>query len=207
MKHCCENKTEEINILREKQYKVLKIVFLINFFMFFVEFINGLKAQSSALMGDSLDMLGDSFVYGFSLYVLNKSHLLRIRAAQMKGIIMLLFGLFVMSQIIYKIITMDVPRYETMSLIGALALVANIVCLIILYSHREDDINMRSTWLCSRNDIIANCGTILAAVLVAYLNSAWPDIIIGAIIANLFLSTSYGVLKDSFSASKENSCK
>lgn len=202
MKHCCEDKQEELKLLRVKQFKVLKIVFFINFAMFFIEFINGLKSQSTALMGDSLDMLGDSFVYGFSLYVLNKTPALRIRAAQAKGIIMLLFGLFVLIQIIFKIISKDIPAYEIMGTVAVLALVANLACLILLYTHREDDINMRSTWLCSRNDIIANSGTIFAAVLVSYLNSAWPDIIIGTIIAGLFLHSSYDVLKDSFSVQR-----
>lgn len=190
MKQCCEE-------VKSGQSKALKIVFIINLVMFFIEFSAGLKAGSTALMGDSLDMLGDAFVYGFSLYVLYKTALLRIRAAQLKGFIMLTFGLGVFIQAAYKIQSTEIPVYQTMTLIGGLALVANLTCLGILYSHRDDDINLRSTWICSRNDIMANLGTIAAAFLVAAYQSIWPDIIVGVTIATLFLTSSYGVLKES----------
>lgn len=195
MSNCCENKGCEITALREKQGIALKIVFFINLAMFIIEFIAGLKAQSTALLGDSLDMLGDAFVYGFSLYVLNRSSVMKARAAQLKGSIMLVFGFVVLGQAIYKIATGVPPVYETMGVIGSLALAANLVCLWILYSHREDDINMQSTWICSRNDIIANVGTLGAALFVAYFNSIWPDILMGGLIAFLFLRSSFDVLK------------
>lgn len=190
MKQCCEE-------VKSGQSNALKIVFIINLVMFFIEFSAGLKAGSTALMGDSLDMLGDAFVYGFSLYVLYKTALLRIRAAQLKGFIMLTFGLGVLIQAAYKIHSTEIPVYQTMTLIGGLALLANLTCLGILYSHRHDDINLRSTWICSRNDIMANLGTIAAAFLVAAYQSIWPDIIVGVTIATLFLTSSYGVLKES----------
>lgn len=196
MKHCCEDKHSEILELKQKQAKVLKIVFAVNLFMFFLEFSWGWVAGSTALLGDSLDMLGDAFVYGFSLYALFKTDLMRIRAAQLKGVIMLVFGLSVLGEGIYKIMTGSLPEAQTMTVIAALALAANSYCLWLLFSHREDDINMKSTWICSRNDIISNLGTITAGVLVGKLNSFWPDVIVGGVISVLFLSSAFHVLKD-----------
>jgi cation diffusion facilitator family transporter len=199
---CCENKSHELDQLRGKQAKVLKLVFAINFAMFFIEFFQGWMARSTALMADSLDMLGDAFVYGFSLYVLAKSDLWKARAATLKGVIMLGFGLFVLAEAIHKILHPVLPQSETMGMIGLLALVANLVCLWLLYAHRQDDINMQSTWLCSRNDIIANSSTLVAAYLVTKLNSWWPDIIVGTLIASLFLKTSIGVLRSAYHATR-----
>lgn len=196
MKHCCETKSCEITALKEKQSKALKIVFFINLAMFFVEFISGWRAHSTALLGDSLDMLGDAFVYGFSLYALFKTARMRVRAAQLKGMIMLMFGLTVLAEAIYKIMTNEVPMANIMGSIGALALAANAYCLWILYSHREDDINMKSTWICSRNDIIANVSTLIAAFLVYQFKTIWPDIIVGLLISILFLMSAFSVLKE-----------
>lgn len=116
---------------------------------------------------------------------------------------MLLFGLVVLGQAVYKIMTGEIPAYHTMGYVALIALIANLVCLWFLYSHREDDINMRSTWICSRNDIVSNSGTILAAFLVGKFQTIWPDVIIGGIIAALFLKSSFSVLKDSFALRKE----
>lgn len=184
--------------LRGKQGRVLKIVFVINLIMFFVEFSFGIWAKSTALMGDSLDMLGDALVYGFSLYVIYKSIEMRATAAKLKGFIMLLFGLSVLVEASYKILTNVVPVYETMTVIGISALIANLICLYLLYKHRADDINMKSTWICSRNDIFANSGTILAALLVGKFQTIWPDVIVGLLISILFLSSAFHVLKEAF---------
>jgi cation diffusion facilitator family transporter len=197
MDHCCENKGTELALLRGKQAHVLKIVLAINLVMFFVEFSSGLMAQSTALMADSLDMLGDAIVYGFSLYVLHKSHKLRATAALLKGLIIVIFGLSVLVEATFKIFGSAVPVSQTMGLIGALALVANASCLFLLYRHRDDDINMRSTWTCSRNDIISNVGVLAAAVLVALTNSKWPDVVVGFIIAILFLRSAWPILIES----------
>lgn len=197
MKQCCENKEQEINLLKSSQAKALKVVFFINLIMFFVEYSASLKAHSTALMGDSLDMLGDAFVYGFSLYVLYKSERMRVRAAQLKGFIMLAFGVGVFIQAAHKIHTGIVPTFETMGIIGSIALLANVICLGILYSHRDDDINMKSTWICSRNDIVYNSGILIAAVLVKVTNSNWPDIMIGVFVAIVFMNSAWSVLKQS----------
>ena len=193
-KSCCEAKSAELAKLREKQGTVLKWVLAINAVMFVVEFGFGLLSRSSALMTDSLDMFGDAAVYGFSLFALNRGAIWRARAGLSKGVIMAIFGIVVLGQTIYRFLIASVPVAETMGAIGALALAANATCLFLLYRHRADDINMRSTWLCSRNDIVSNFGVIIAAVLVGLLNSGWPDLVVGVAIAGLFLKSAYEVV-------------
>lgn len=193
-KSCCESKSAELAILREKQGAVLKCVLAINAIMFFIEFGFGLLSRSSALMADSLDMFGDAAVYGFSLFALNRGAIWRARAGLSKGVIMAIFGIVVLGQSIYRFLIESVPIAETMGAIGVVALAANATCLFLLYRHRRDDINMRSTWLCSRNDIVSNLGVIVAAILVGLLNSGWPDLIVGVAIAGLFLKSAYQVI-------------
>lgn len=195
-KSCCEAKSAELAKLREKQGTVLKWVLGINALMFVVEFTFGWLSRSSALMADSLDMFGDAAVYGFSLFALNRGAIWRARAGLSKGVIMAIFGFVVLGQATYRFLTASVPVAETMGVIGAVALAANAICLVLLYSHRADDINMRSTWLCSRNDIVSNVGVIVASVLVGLSNSGWPDLIVGVAIACLFLKSAYEVINE-----------
>lgn len=197
MASCCENKSCELDALRQNQGRVLKWVLAINAFMFVIEYTTGIIAHSTALLGDSLDMLGDAFVYAFSLYVLNRSNKWIATSALLKGLIMAGFGLFVLAEATYKMLYPVLPTAELIGGMGILALLANLLCLRLLWAHRSDDINMRSVWLCSRNDVIANSGVILAAMLVWSLQSQWPDIIIGLAIAVLFLRSAWHVLHES----------
>ncbi len=186
---------------------MLWLVLVLNAVMFFVEFGAGWLADSTALLGDSLDMLGDALVYGFSLWVLQRGETWRARAALSKGLIQLAFGLAVLVQVGLKLWTGSAPDAGTMAWIGALALAANSWCFFVLWRHRGDDINMRSTWLCSRNDLVANAAVLGAAALVAFSGSPWPDILVGLAIAALFLRTAHGVITDSLAAiedAKEN---
>ena len=189
-----------------QQNKTLKIALCINILMFVIEFRAGLLVSSTALLADSLDMLGDSLIYGFSIYVISQSNYHKAISALMKGCIMAIFGLFVLGQAINKIINPVVPNYETIGLIGIIALLANIICFILLCKHRKDDVNMRSVWLCSRNDIIANLSVILSAIGVAITGTQWPDLLAGMGIASLFLFSSFFILKDAISnlAESEN---
>src|SRR5262245_29193266 len=180
MNSCCETKAEELSALRGKHRHVLILVLIINAVLFFVEATAGLLANSTALLADSLDMLGDSLVYGFSLYVLWRSAAWKARDALLKGAIMAVFGVGVLVKVVYKTVSGIVPSVETMGIIGLLVLVGNGICFLLLFIHRSDDLNMRSTWLCSRNDIIANLSVLLAAAGVSVLNSSWPDIVVGA---------------------------
>ena len=191
---CCEDKSCEITDLRESHGRVLWIVLAINAGMFLVEGWAGLLAHSTSLLADALDMLGDALVYGFSLFVLARSARWQAGAALAKGGFMLAFGLGVLGEALYKVFHPVMPGVETMGIVGGIALAANLVCFFLLYRHRGDNLNMSSTWLCSRNDLIANVGVLLAAGGSYLLVSRWPDIIVGGIIASLFLSSALNVL-------------
>lgn len=200
MDSCCEGKSSELNALREKHGKVLKIVLSINFAMFFIEFWQGLVAHSSALQADSLDMLGDAIVYAFSLFVLHKSDNWKTRAAFLKGILIAIFGVGVFIGTVTKAFAGGMPAFETMGWIGGLALIANLTCLCLLLRFRKDDINMKSTFICSRNDIISNVGVLVAALFVHLTASKWPDVVVGGIIAIIFLRSAWSILGESFAA-------
>lgn len=198
MDACCEQKAEEINTRRGEHRKVLIVVLVINAVLFVVEAGAGLLAHSTALLADSLDMLGDSLVYGFSLYVLWRSAEWKAMAAVLKGIVMAAFGIGVLAEAVYKTTAAVVPVAETMGIIGLLVLLGNGLCFLLLFRHRSDDLNMRSTWLCSRNDIIANLSVLVAAIGVKVFDASWPDILVGAAIAALFLRSAFSVLRESF---------
>ena len=201
MSSCCQDKSCEINYLRTQHSRMLWIVLAINGVMFLVEGAAGLLAQSTSLMADALDMLGDALVYGFSLFVLARPARWQAGAALVKGGFMLAFGLGVLGEALYKAVVHPLlPGFETLGWIGGLALAANLVCFLLLYRHRADNLNMSSTWLCSRNDLIANTGVLLAAAGGALLASRWPDILVGALIAGLFLRSAFSVLGQSIRA-------
>jgi Co/Zn/Cd efflux system component len=164
--------------------------------MFIVELTAGLLGHSVSLVADSLDMLGDALVYGFSLYVVARGTAMKARAALFKGIIMAGFGFLVLGQATYRIVIPQLPVFETIGVIGLLALAANGVCFYLLWRHRADDINMSSVWLCSRNDIIANISVLFAAAGVWHTHSGWPDILVGLALAALFLRSAVHVLDE-----------
>ena len=198
MDDCCATKAQELTALHGKHRTVLIAVLVINAVLFFVEAAAGLLANSTALLADSLDMLGDSLVYGFSLYVLWRSAAWKAKAALLKGAIMAVFGAGVLLELVYKMISGIVPGAATMGIIGALVLLGNGICFLLLFRHRSDDLNMRSTWLCSRNDIIVNLSVLIAAIGVKVFDASWPDILVGAAIAALFLRSAFTVLRESF---------
>jgi cation diffusion facilitator family transporter len=200
MAGCCEDKACEVIALRETHSRVLWFVLAINAAMFVVEATAGVLGSSTALLADSLDMLGDALVYGFSLFVLARSVRWQASAALAKGAFMLAFALAVLAEAAFKVFHPIMPSVEAMGIVGVVALAANIVCYSLLYRHRSDNLNMRSTWLCSRNDLIANVGVLLAAGAAYVLASRWPDIIVGCIIAGLFLRSAFDVLRDSVRA-------
>ncbi|MBA3965243.1 MAG: cation transporter [Nitrospirales bacterium] len=199
MADCCNDKACEIEALQERQSSILKIVLAINAVMFFIELTAGLLAGSVSLIADSLDMLGDALVYGFSIYVVARGARMKAKAALLKGGIMAAFGLFVFGQAVYKMVFPLVPVFEAIGGFGLLALAANSLCLLLLWRHRADDINMSSVWLCSRNDIIANVSVLCAAVGVWLTSSGWPDILVGFGLAGLFLRSALFVLRGAYS--------
>ena len=196
MADCCNDKACEIEVLRNRQSSTLKIVLGINALMFVVELITGLISGSVSLLADSLDMLGDALVYGFSIYVVARGPSMKAKAALFKGGIMAVFGLSVLGQAVYKIVFPHLPLVEAIGAIGLLALIANSMCFALLWRHRSDDINMSSVWLCSRNDIIANVAVLLAAMGVWFTQTGWPDILVGLTLSALFLRSASIVLRD-----------
>lgn len=194
MKQCCENKTDALRALDVRQRRTIRVVLTINAAMFAVEAAAGVAARSTALLGDSLDMLGDALVYGATLYAFARGARAKAKAAVAKGAMMLLLGGLVLTEAISKVATDTVPQVTTMGFVGALALTANVTCLVLLMRHRADDINMQSAWICSRNDIIANVAVLIAALAAGVLESRWPDIVVGAGIAVLFLISAGAVL-------------
>ena len=193
--HCCHAKGEDLALLsrREDIRRVLIIVLAINGLMFLLEFTAGVIAHSAALMADSMDMLGDALVYGVSLYALDRSLRWRAGAALFKGAFILVLGLGVLVQIGMKMMYGVPPSSTLMLVFGALALAANLVCLRLLWRFQADNVNLSSTFECSRNDVIANTGVIAAAGLVAFFQSPWPDIAVAVVIAFLFLRSAFRV--------------
>jgi Co/Zn/Cd efflux system component len=193
MASCCNDKSCAIEQLHLRQGATLKTVLILNAVMFVVELIAGLRAGSVSLLADSLDMLGDALVYGFSLWVIGRGLLWKARAATAKAGVMAGFGLFVLAELIYKLLLPQSPGFETMGAIGGLALAVNSLCFGLLWRHRAEDINMRSVWLCSRNDLFANFAVLLAALAVWQTASPWPDLVVGAFICGLFLHSAWAV--------------
>jgi len=183
--------------MRANHGRVLWAVLIINAAMFLVEGLFGLKAHSTSLLADALDMLGDALVYGFSLFALSRPAHWQARAALLKGAFMLVFGMGVLGEAAYKAAIPVMPLPVTMGVVGGVALAANLVCFLLLYRYRGDNLNMSSTWLCSRNDLIANAGVLFAAAAGYLWNSRWPDIVVGTLIAMVFLKSAAKVLQES----------
>jgi len=196
MSECCANVACEYEKLRTRQRLTLKAVLAINLGMFFVELAMGVFSGSTALVGDSLDMLGDALVCGFSLYIVARSNAWKAISAMIKGGIMGISGFLVLAYAGYKLMHQEIPHYQTISLIALLALLANSLCLLLLRRHRQEDINMRSVWLCSRNDMIANLAVLWAAFGVWLAESHWPDLIVGIGIAVLFLRSAFHTIRE-----------
>lgn len=191
VRDCCEIRAG----VSERQRRVLWVVLWINAGMFLAEFGAGLLAHSTALLADSVDMLGDAIVYGFSLYAVARGALWQARSALLKGLIMAVFGVGVLVEIALKIVRGVVPTADVMGGVGAIALIANVFCLCLLWRRRGDDINMASAWVCSRNDVAANLAVLVAAAAVALSGSAWPDIVVGLLIVALFGSSAVNVIR------------
>ena len=191
MDECCE-----VREIPREQRRTLQIVLLINAVIFLTESGAGVLAHSTALFADSLDMVGDAVVYGFSLYVIGRGIAWQARAALLKGLIMAAFGIGLLVQVAFKITRGVTPTVEVMGVVGTLAFAANLWCLALLWRRRGDDINMRSAWICSRNDVIGNVAVLVAAGAVAVTGSPWPDIVIGLLVASVFGRSAVQVMRD-----------
>ena len=191
--HCCP--TPETGIGDASYRKTLWIVLLINAAMFIAEVIAGLAAGSVSLQADALDFLGDAANYGISLYVIGKSLRVRANSALIKSVSMLVFGLWVLGQALYKIIAGTLPEAEVMGVIGFIALAANLFSFYLLSRHSREDSNRQSAWLCTRNDAIGNIAVLFAAGAVYFTQSHWPDLLVALIMAYLAISSAWQITR------------
>lgn len=188
----------------DPRYKrVLWIVIAINGLMFLVEMAAGQLAGSQALQADALDFLGDTLTYGISLAVIGSTLTVRATAALVKGLSLLAMGLFVFGSTAYQVLVLGVPNAEVMGAIGFLALAANVASVLLLLRYKDGDANVRSVWLCSRNDAIGNVAVMGAALAVGITASAWPDLIVAAAMAALFLNSAWQILRQAMNERRE----
>ena len=183
-----------------RDYKArLWAVIALNAGMFAVETGGGVMAGSQALQADALDFLGDTLTYGMSLAVIGLSLRVRATVALIKGVTLALMGLWVLGSTVWHALVLGTPRAEVMGLIGFLALAANVASVLILLKYKDGDANVRSVWLCSRNDAIGNVAVVLAALGVWSTATGWPDVIVAAILASLFLNSASKILRQALS--------
>jgi Co/Zn/Cd efflux system component len=175
--------------------KVLWIALAVNALMFLVEIAAGVATGSVSLLADAIDFLGDAGNYGLSLAVLAMGTVARGRAAMFKAACMLSFGVLVLGRAAWGAFHGLAPEPLTMGLVGALALLANVGVAVILYAYREGDANMRSVWLCTRNDAIGNVAVMLAALGVFGTGTRWPDLLVAAVMAGLALAAGLSVVR------------
>lgn len=196
MAGCCGTDAKFDGVSKEYKRR-LWIVIAINALMFFVEMSAGRLALSQALQADALDFLGDALTYGLSLAVIGSSIAVRTNAALFKGFSLLAVGAWVFGSTVYRVFYGGVPAAEIMGWVGFLALVANCASVLLLMSYKDGDANVRSVWLCSRNDAIGNIAVMFAALGVWGTASGWPDLIVAGIMASLFLSSATQIIRQS----------
>lgn len=199
MSSCCGAEAKNAS-----ERKLLWIVLILNFSMFVVEFIAGWLANSSGLLADSLDMLADAAVYSLSLYAVGKSLLYKGRAALANGYLQLSLGVLVLLDVARRIWLGSEPQSDLMFSVGFIALIVNMICFALLYQFREGDVNLKASWICSRNDMLANIGIIISAVLVGQFDKAWPDWVIGSVIAGIVIHSSIAIISEARASIKKD---
>lgn len=192
-KECCEHQAPQQPDPRYRN--VLLIALLVNAGMFAVEVISGIESGSVSLLADAVDFLGDAANYAISLWVLGMSLAMRARASLIKAASMGLFGIGVLGNAAWNAMAGTLPDAQTMGVVGLLALAANVGVAVMLYAWRNGDSNMRSVWLCTRNDAIGNIVVMIAALGVFGTGTAWPDLVVATLMAGLALSTAWQVFR------------
>lgn len=193
----CESNLDLAN-LQGRQRRVLARVFAINVATFAVMVAGSVLSGSSALLSGTLDNLGDALTYALSLAVIGASARAKARVAMLKGLLILAAALAVAAQIAWRLTDLHAPIASTMSVAAALNLVANAICLTLLTPHRDGDINMSSSWECSRNDVIEGVAVIGAAAAVRMFDSPWPDLLVAVVLLCLFLRSATRVLRNAW---------
>jgi len=199
----CSCGTEQADRLEKK---TLIALLAINAGMFITEFVLGWLAQSTGLIADSLDMFADAAVYGISLYAVGKGILSQVRAAQVSGILQLFLGLGVLVEVLRRLVLGSEPQSLLIMVVGALALAANIICLMLISRHREGGVHMRASWVFSTNDVIANLGVIVSGILVTVIGNRFPDLIVGTIISLVVIRGGIKILKDAKKTRESATC-
>ena len=198
-KDCCAQETAPV----DAGFRVVLCIALgVNLAMFLIEVVAGVVAGSVSLLADALDFFGDAANYGISLIVLGMALQWRARAALIKGLSMGLFGLWVIGTAVGHAFGGSIPEAATMGAVGFLALAANVGVAMLLFQYRGGESNMRSVWLCSRNDAIGNVAVILAATGVFATGTRWPDLLVAVIMASLALTAAAQVVRQSFGEMK-----
>lgn len=186
----------EVELKENQQKTVLYWLLAINATMFVFEIGLGLLSESTALIADSLDMLADAIVYVIALYAVGKSIQHKANAALVSGYLQMGLGLLILLDIGRRLFGESEPHSWFMIGVGTVALIANVICLILIRKHNNDEVHMRASWIFSANDVIANFGVVIAGILVMVLDQRWPDIVIGSIISLLILRGAYRILSD-----------
>lgn len=194
--HCTIESRGRDSVTNPAWRRALWIALVLNLAMFVVELAAGLQADSVSLLADAVDFAGDAANYGLSLAVLGMAVVWRSRAALVKGLSMTAYGLFVIGKAAWVLHSGTVPEPLTMGVVGAIALVVNTGVAVLLYTFRTGDANMRSVWLCSRNDALSNLAVMLAALGVFGTGSAWPDLVVAGVMAVLALSAGVTVVRE-----------
>jgi len=186
--------------------KTLVVLLAINAVMFAAEMVLGWLAQSTGLIADSLDMLADATVYGLSLYAVGKGIARQAGAARLSGLLQILLGLGVLFEVLRRLLFGSEPQSTLIMAVGAVALLANIVCLALISRHREGGVHMRASWIFSTNDVIANLGVVLAGLLVAVTGSRFPDLVVGTIISLVVIRGGTRILQEAREARESAGC-
>lgn len=199
MSDCCSGGCSTQPPVDPRYRRALMLALLINASMFVIELASGIKADSVSLLADAVDFLGDAGNYALSLYVLSMALVWRSRAALFKGVTMGAYGVFVLGKAAWTLKSGTVPEAVTMSTIGALAFIANGAVAFMLYAFRSGDANMRSVWLCTRNDMIGNMAVMLAAAGVFGTQAGWPDLLVAGVMGILGLTAASSVVRQALS--------
>ena len=203
MAGCCNHNARFDGVSADYKRR-LWLVIAINAGMFAVEMGAGQLSGSQALKADALDFLGDALTYGISLAVIGASLSTRALAALAKGISLLMMGMWVFGSTVYHVFVLGVPQAEVMGVIGFMALAANVTSVLLLAAYKDGDANVRSVWLCSRNDAIGNVAVMIAALGVWGTATGWPDLIVAGIMAGLFLNSAWQILVQAIQERRED---
>ena len=196
--NCCSGGVPVFDGLDPGYKRMLWTVIGVNAAMFLTEMVAGQLAGSQALKADALDFLADTVTYGLSLAVIGASLRTRATAALFKGLSLSVMAVWVLGSTVYQVLVLGVPNAEVMGVIGFLALAANLGSVLLLRPYKDGDANVRSVWLCSRNDAIGNVVVMVAAFGVWGTSTAWPDLAVAALMAGIFLTSSVQILRQAW---------